>query len=176
MGSHPYFYFTKYQPDINLALQQLRQQEFEAGRYDPAMNMHDPAWYMFMFKFPPTEDSVAPGAKHPSIEAACDDSTEDGTGSILDIEKISDSIRQSASYGLSSDEVIEVFNTDKPTRETIEALIDEKDVGSWSEEMREVWEQWYVLLESIGRGECRHIILYDRDEPSDIFFVGYSWD
>ena len=31
MGANPYFYFTKYQSDINNALQELRQQEFEAG-------------------------------------------------------------------------------------------------------------------------------------------------
>jgi len=32
MGAHDYFYFVKYDPDINSALRDLREQEFRAGR------------------------------------------------------------------------------------------------------------------------------------------------
>ena len=37
MGGHPWFYFVAYQSDINIALQNLRRREFEAGRYNPVM-------------------------------------------------------------------------------------------------------------------------------------------
>lgn len=30
--------------------------------------------------------------------------------------------------------------------------------------------------EEIGRGEARYIVLYDNNEPSAIFFVGYPVD
>ncbi|MDC0835441.1 hypothetical protein POG22_20940 [Geitlerinema sp. CS-897] len=123
MGSHPHFYMTKYQTDINRALQELRQREFEAGRYYPRMDMD-------LFEFPPTKDSIAPGAKHPSIKAVCDDAAEDGTGSIIDIEEVIDAIRHSASYGLSPYEVIEFFNTDQLSREVAETLIKEEEFDS----------------------------------------------
>ena len=59
MGASPYFYFTPYQDDIHAALQALREKEFEAGRYDPAMQMAEPPSYMFLFAFPP--DDRVPG-------------------------------------------------------------------------------------------------------------------
>jgi hypothetical protein len=38
MGAEPWFYFVDYQSDINQCLQELRQREFKAGRYNPAVN------------------------------------------------------------------------------------------------------------------------------------------
>jgi hypothetical protein len=32
LGGHPWFYFVEYEPDIDAALQKLRQREFDAGR------------------------------------------------------------------------------------------------------------------------------------------------
>ena len=37
LGAHPYFYFVKHNPDLNEALAELRQQEFQAGRYNPVI-------------------------------------------------------------------------------------------------------------------------------------------
>lgn len=101
MGANAYFYFTKYQSDINIALQELRQKEFESGRYDPAMNMHNPEMWMFMFEFPPNAKSISLSAKHSSIEEAIKEAEECGTCSILDIERISDSPESSAACPLS---------------------------------------------------------------------------
>ena len=36
MGADPWWYYVKYQEDIEDALQDLRQREFIAGRYYPA--------------------------------------------------------------------------------------------------------------------------------------------
>jgi hypothetical protein len=37
MGGHPWFYFVDYEPDVNAALQKLREREFRAGRYNPVV-------------------------------------------------------------------------------------------------------------------------------------------
>ena len=36
MGSEPYWYFVKYKPNLDQVLQELRDREFQAGRYNPA--------------------------------------------------------------------------------------------------------------------------------------------
>jgi len=83
MGAEPYYYFVPYQADINAALRTLRQREFEAGRYNPVMP--------FPSRFLPLgPDSPSPGRRHDSIEEALEDSDADGTRSILDIERVSD--------------------------------------------------------------------------------------
>lgn len=171
MGSHPYYYFTPYQPDINSALQILRQQEFEAGRYDPAMNMHDPEMWMFLFDFPPTADSIAPGARHASIDEVLEEVEDVGTGSILDIQSISDSPAFLASWPLSSAETMALFGTDKPTRQMVEVIL-EGELDHWKETGYDVEE----FLDTISRGQSRYIVLYEGDRPSEIFFIGYSID
>lgn len=173
MGSHPYFYFTKYQSDVNRALQMLREKEFAAGRYDPAMNMHDPNMWMFLFTFPPNEQSIAPGAQHASIEEALEDAEDSGTGSILDIQQISDSPAFLASWALTRDETQSLFGTDKPSRQMVEEIIlAEGEPEHWKETGYDIEEFW----DTIGRGESRYIILYENDQPSEIFFIGYSVD
>lgn len=174
MGSHPYFYFTPYQPDINSALQTLRQQEFEAGRYDPAMNMHDSEMWMFQFTFPPMADSIAPGARHASIGEAVEDAEASGTGSILDIQSISDSPNFLTSCPLSGEETTALFGTDTPTRQMVEeAIILEGELEHWEETDYDIEEEFW---DTIGRGQSRYIVLYEGDRPSEIFFIGYSID
>jgi hypothetical protein len=171
MASFPYYYFTQYQEDINAAFQALRQREFEAGRYNPAMYMHDPGLFMFDFQFPPDASSIAPGAKHSSIEEAIEAGDASGTGSILDIQKISDSPDFLASSPLSTEWLIRFFGTDKPNRELVERVIvqeewlDEEDVDVWGD-----------FADEMGAGESRYFIVYKDDEPSEIFFMGYSVD
>lgn len=167
MGSHPYFYYTKYQPDVNSALQSLRKQEFEAGRYSPAM-------FMTLFTFPPTDQSISPGARHASIDDALDDAEADGTGSILDIEKISNEPEFLSSCALSADETQALFGTDKPTRQMVEDIIvAEGELDHWEETGYSIEDEFWDV---IGRGESRYIILYDDEQPSEIFFIGYSVD
>lgn len=76
MGGHPYWYVVPYQPDIGAALEQLRQREFAAGRYNPVIPFPE---------FPVGPDSPSPGAKHKSIPEAMTTAREDGTRSILDL-------------------------------------------------------------------------------------------
>jgi hypothetical protein len=70
MGSHYYCYFALFNSDLNQALQTLRETEFRAGRYDPALSAATPPVYTFALQFPPDETWPAPGAQHVSIEKA----------------------------------------------------------------------------------------------------------
>ena len=147
MGGHPWFYFVDYEPDVNAALQRLREREFQAGRYNPVIDFPE---------FPVTADSEAPGAGHDSIEDAFEDADADGTRSILDMMQVSDTPDYSAVAPLPPEDLIHLFGTDKPTHEMIEA----------SE----------ALYDKLERGQGVYIIVYKNDLPSEIFFAGYSFD
>ncbi len=172
MGGHAYWYFTKYQTDIETTLEVLRQREFAAGRYNPVISDID---------FPITSDSPTPGSQHSSIEEAMEASEEEGTRSILDVLNISsvsysDALDASEQNGmdlfcttfpLSTEELNQLFNTDKPTHNLIEAVL----LSSQTYE-----GTGYEFWGSIDRGTCRHIVIYENDMPTEVFFAGYSFD
>jgi hypothetical protein len=147
MGGHPWFCFVAYQSDINRALQELRRREFEAGRYNPVM------WEP---PFPVDLNTPEPGARHASIEQAMEAADADGTRSILDMERISDTPDYGAVVPLPDEELIDLFGTDKPTR----AMIEDND----------------DLFDMLERGRGIYVIAYRDDEPSEIYFAGYSYD
>jgi hypothetical protein len=147
MGGHPWFYFVDYEPDINSALQRLREREFQAGRYNPVIDFPE---------FPVTSDSPAPGAEHDSIEEAFEEADADGTRSILDIMSISDTPDFCVAAPLHEEDLLSLFGTDKPTHEMI--------------------EESNELYDKLERGQGVYIIVYKNDQPSEIFFAGYSFD
>jgi len=170
MGAHPYFYFTPYQKDIPAALQALREREFKAGRYDPAMQMADPPSYMFQMRFPPDESwPTAPGAQHASIEEAIEASEESGTGSILDLSRVDSAPDFFTVCPLDDQELMRLFGTTKPTRDLLESALINPKTDSARKTAGLFWEQ-------IGRGEGRYIVIHSDSEPREIFFVGYSFD
>jgi hypothetical protein len=148
LGGHPWFYFVEYEPDIDAALQKLRRREFEAGRYNPAVDFPE---------FPLTADSPAPGAQHDSIEEAIEDADADGTRSILDMERISGEPDFNAVTPMPRETLLELFGTERPTRE----MIDESD-------------ELFELMDERGQGV--YVIVYEGERPSEIFFAGYSFD
>jgi len=147
MGGHPYWYFVPFQPNAQLALDQLREREFKAGRYNPVM------WFP---PFPVGPDAPSPGNKHRSIAAAMEASEESGTRSILDLSKIGDEAAFFTARRMPPEELEEFFGTDRPTREMVE---DNQD-----------------FFEDIERGQGVYFVVYDDDQPSEIFFAGYSFD
>ena len=147
MGAHPYYYFVKYQPDIEAALQDLRQREFEAGRYNPVQPFP---------RFPIQHNSAAPGAHHFSIEEAQEAAAEDGTRSILDIEAISEAPDFCFAAPLADAELQQHFGTTQPTKEMVSRKLD--------------------FLGSVRRGHCIYITLFEDGQPSELFFGGYSFD
>ena len=147
MGGHPWFYFVNYEPDINSALQRLREREFQAGRYNPVINFPE---------FPVTADSPAPGPEHESIEDAFEEADADGTRSILDMMTISDTPDFCAVTPLPEEDLLDLFGTNQPTHEMI--------------------EESNELYDKLERGQGVYIVVYRDDQPSEIFFGGYSFD
>ena len=147
MGAHPYYYFVKHQPDIAAALQDLRQREFQAGRYNPAQPF---------LRFPIGSDTPAPGAKHRSIDEARAAGAECGTRSILDIADISDEPDFCVAAPLSKEKLKGYFGTEQPTKEMVSRKLD--------------------FLASVERGHCVYITVFESGQPSELFFGGYSFD
>lgn len=147
MGGHPYWYFVPFQPNAQVALDELREREFRAGRYSPVM-LFPP--------FPLGPDSPAPGNKHRSIAAAMDDAEESGTRSILDLNTIGEEAAFCTARRMQPEELHELFGTDKPTREMVEGNMD--------------------FFEQIERGQGVCFVVYANDRLAEIFFAGYSFD
>jgi hypothetical protein len=151
MGATPWSYLVDYQPDVNLALQALRQREFEAGRYSPAIDYAE---------FPLRSDHPGPGAQHASIEAAIEDADADGTQTILDIREISEERLPSTASPLEPLELLNVFGTELPTSDMVEDA--DEVLGE--------------IFDFIGRGQSVYVVLYKDHQPHKLLFVGYSYD
>jgi hypothetical protein len=149
MGAHPYWYFVPYDGDVRRALDVLREREFAAGRYNPVVRLP-----VFGARNPPC---FAPA--HPNIEAAIVDAARhgEGTRSILDIEDVSEDREAGAAAPLPEDEVVELFDTIRPTREAVEARLGD-------------------VFDLIDRGECVYVRIYDGERPTELLFAGYSYD
>ncbi|HZR28302.1 MAG TPA: hypothetical protein VFA71_05940 [Terriglobales bacterium] len=147
MGGHIWYYFVAYQPDIHKALQELRQREFKAGRYNPVMDFPE---------FPVTPDSPSPGAQHDSIEEALEASEADGTRSILDMMQIGETSDFSTVVPLTGEQLIELYGTQQPTRQMIEENMD--------------------FFAEIDRGAGVYTTAYKDGKPAEIFFAGISFD
>ncbi|GHU23951.1 hypothetical protein FACS1894164_09440 [Spirochaetia bacterium] len=108
MGSECYYYYVPYENDKNNALQKLREREFGAGRYNPAMS------------FPFSSDDQPPGKQHATIEDAIRAAEEDGTRSILDLVGVSGDDYFCTARVPGTDELNQYFGTDKPTKALVE--------------------------------------------------------
>jgi hypothetical protein len=147
VGAHPYWYVVKHKDDVGEALEQLRQREFQAGRYNPVLSFPD---------FPIGPNSPVPGRKHASIQDAFEDADADGTRSILDLERVSDEPDFGVVSPLPDDVLLDLYGTTRPTRQMVEASDD-------------FWED-------LERGQGIYIILYKDDQQDEIYFAGYSYD
>lgn len=147
VGGHPYWYIVKHQPDLNAVLQSLRQREFKAGRYNPAIDFPD---------FPVDASSRGPGAQHASIEDAQEDADADGTRSILDIESVGDEPDFGVACPLAPDVLVDLYGTDQPSRAAVEANLE--------------------FLEEVERGQAVYVVLYKDGKPDEVLFAGYSYD
>jgi hypothetical protein len=100
MGAEPWDYFVPYEPDVQAALNKLRDLEFRAGRFRGS--------------------ELRPA----TIEKALENMDADGTASILDIDHVADEPEFCAVAPLPVDELVRCFGTDKPTRAMVEANLD----------------------------------------------------
>jgi hypothetical protein len=147
MGGHAYWYVVQYQPNVQQALDELRQTEFSAGRYNPVIPILD---------FPLTPDSPSPGAQHDSIEEAMEDAGEDGTRSILDINAIATKPDFCVAAPLPGAVLRSLYGTEQPTRGMVEENMD--------------------FLEDVERGHCVYVVVHKDGKPSELLFAGYSFD
>ena len=147
MGAEPYYYFVEYHEDVENALQELRQREFTAGRYNPAADF---------LSFPVDPDVPGPGAQHESIEEAIEASDADGTRSILDLLTAGDEPDFCVACRLPEETLLDLYDTTEPTHEMIE-----RDMG---------------FFEDLERGHGIYTIVYRDGKPDELFFAGYSFD
>lgn len=150
MGADPWHYFVPYRTDINSALQDLREREFRAGRYG---NMGLTSEELELLgdlaeEFSDSKASVDElieeyGDVQSAMEAVFAEYEPDGTASILDMFRVSDTPEICAVAPLSSDALRELFSTDQPSHELLESiLLNEQEPDKWGQ----FWD-------SIGRGE-----------------------
>jgi len=157
VGADPYWYYVPYEEDKNGALQKLRLREFEAGRYYPVMYAGD-----LEFPLDDLDMAPSPGKAHEAIEEAMEEAAEQGTGSILDLEKTSEKGYQGVAHILNRDDLTKYFNTDKPTRQVIEENLDN------------VWDDIRDNEGVRGVGIC--VPVYSNGAPAELLFMGYSYD
>ena len=100
MGAEPWSSFTKFDSNLQRALDNLRREVFATGAYRYA------------------EENPS------SIEEALEIADADGTASILDIQQVSDKPDFCCAAPFSADELRTYFGSDHPTRADIEASED----------------------------------------------------
>ena len=100
MGAEAWSVYTKYDSNIQLALDRLRDEEFRAGRYRYA------------------EENPS------SIEEALEIADADGTASILDINQVADEPDFSCAAPFTPEELAEFFGAEQPTRADVEQAED----------------------------------------------------
>jgi hypothetical protein len=156
MGGHPYWYFVPYEDDVQAALDKLRQREFAAKRWFPAVfSPFMPAEIQ-----PPALKKLLAGMgadRCKTIEEAQELAAETGTRSILDIEKVAKKWGPGVAAPFSNKLVEKAFGSAKPAKEDVEGRLGD-------------------LMDDIERGHCGYLIVYARGGPSEICFVGYSFD
>jgi hypothetical protein len=108
MGAEPWQYFVPHQSDLQAALEQLKQEEFRAGRF------------RYSEEGPQT------------IDEAREIADADGTASILDIDRVANQPDFGVVVPLSAAKLQDLFGTDRPTRDQVEwsdDLFEEIDRG-----------------------------------------------
>jgi hypothetical protein len=134
-------------------LQKLRLREFQAGRYNPVTPFQT---------FPIDPSKPVPDAMHDSIEQVMEECDESGTRSILDIAQVAlapfdgHGMAYFTAFPLGPSDVQELFGTSKPAREQVETN-------------QRMWNR-------IERGSAVYTVIFDKGEPHEIFFGGYSFD
>jgi hypothetical protein len=164
MGASQWAYAVPYQPDINTALQDLRQKIFRSGNYYTRAAFTQ----RLLNEVPNLPVSVRLRAqlslwrlrRQPapqSIEALIQINGEEGTHSILDIEAVSATPQFGTVSPLSDQQLLTIFGTTTPTREMVAEKLDQCC------ELRRRWEGLYVIA-------------YQDDTPNTICFAGFSGD
>jgi hypothetical protein len=142
MGACLWQYYAPFDTDVATTLEALRQREFAAGRY------------------------YRSELKPQSIPQAIANTDDQGTYSILDVDRVASLPAFGAVSPVPHERLLAIFGSDRPTRQ----MVEEVSERSWENTaMSEV-------IEEIERGEGRSIVIYDGDKPVEVYFCGYTWD
>lgn len=152
MGARFWSYLVPYQQDIWKALEDLREQEFQAGRFHQPSEIQ-PGFFGRLLGRKPAKPK-SPTTIREAIKIA--DANAIGTRSVLDMERIADIPTCGAVWLVSQAELRRIFGTDRPNREMV--------------------EQCEELLGKIGSGQGIGIVTYRGELPDGIYFAGYSYD
>lgn len=132
MGAEPYQYTVPYEDNIQAVLDKLRADVFQKGAFRGAdMNPATP-------------------------EEALEMMDADGTGSILDIERVTATPDFCCAAPFSASELVEYFGVEKPTRSEVEASD--------------------MFWDDLERGHAKYVVSYENSQPAAVHFVGYSFD
>jgi hypothetical protein len=180
MGASGWAYFVPYDADVNRALRSLHEQVFRSGKYYVPM-------LMALDKFPSFEEFVPEKSiledpddraewlemyeqekkraarakkgkpKFESIEDLIEFCAEEGTHSILDIQRVGESTALGESGPLSTAQLQKLFASTKPTREMVAS-------------------KEHAIQSLRRRGLCTYVVVYAGDKPDELFFTGFSGD
>ena len=132
MGASGWQYFVPYQEDIQQALSDLRDQVFESGRYYKRF----PFWQEMNEEDYANSDAPQhqgmvewirgmKAMKEPTtLQELMEWNGEDGTHSILDINRVGDKPDIGVAAPLSEAEMMEFFDSTQPNREAVETGLD----------------------------------------------------
>jgi hypothetical protein len=173
VGASSWHYETAYSDDPDAALQQLRNQVFESGRYgDPFINvsiwsLRSLPWSIILimlvakcfYAITSFVGWMARGFRSPrSIEEAIEIAAESGTHSILDIQGISQSPGFAVAWPLSPKFRKQFYGSEEPTVEDLDR------VG------------WVAAAEDLDRWQAVYFPVYADGVPTKLVFVGCSGD
>lgn len=170
MGATGWKYCISYEPDINAALQNLRQQVFRNKSFDTLgglgemgealLKMNPEAGRYFMDQLQALKPAVKNDTK--SIEELLEECGSSGTHSILDITHVSDTPEFASLSPLSDEQLQEIFGTTHPTSD----MVDLEEEGDLSLDQYELYDRWQAV----------YIILYKNGIPNVIYIEGCSGD
>jgi hypothetical protein len=173
MGASGWSYIVPYQPEINTALQRLRQEVFESGQYEKRDHSEwrsiDEGGFRKRIASDPLEIQeilldewryIKNLPEPDTIERLLNWNQESGTHSILDIYKgVSQSVASGTVSPLTERELTNLFGTTRPNHHQVADWLDKMDLHN----LRRRWHGLYIIV-------------YDGDVPTEICFAGFSGD
>jgi hypothetical protein len=175
MGASGWRYFVPYQPDIQQALQELREDVFKRGEFEQNYTTGsyfreylaewedvyeaDSKSLAILRKFAALGDDEIPIPK--TIDEAIAATLESTTHSIIDVSEVTELPWEEEGYGIypiTQEDVLRIFGTIQPTHDQVEAINLNNEVLEY------------------GRFQGFYLIVYKDGEPNEIYFEGASGD
>lgn len=182
MGASTWNYFVPYDSSVERALQRLRQDVFQAGKYGDGIPASEQMRATFEQMIAVSPDPAAARArmeaairqidalrsqlpqmpKPASMEELLEQRAESGTHSIIDIQRVAPQPEFGAVSPMPPDELTRLFGTEKPSHQAIEEMLSDERLIDHPL----VAERWQGV----------YFTVYADGQPAELFFVGTSGD